>query len=74
MIAIVRYVIPVALIYHWMLLHWPSVAGPAVGVLGILIAIVAHRRAARAVAECMPSGPPGSARACPPRSGPATPR
>jgi hypothetical protein len=21
-------VIPVALIYHWLLLHWPSVAGP----------------------------------------------
>ena len=44
--------IPVALIHHWLLLHWPSVAGPAVGVFGILIAIVAHRRAARAVAEC----------------------
>ena len=44
--------IPVALIHHWLLLHWPSVAGPAVGVLGILIAIVAYRRAARAVAEC----------------------
>ena len=51
MIAIVRHVIPVALIHHW-LLHWPSVAGPGAGVLGILIAIVAHRRAARAVAEC----------------------
>jgi len=45
-------VIPVALIHHWLLLHWPSVAGPGVGVIGILIAIVAHRRAARAVAEC----------------------
>jgi len=45
-------VIPVALIHHWLLLHWPSVAGPAVGVLGILIAVVAHRRTARAVAEC----------------------
>src|SRR6476469_1705576 len=42
--AIVRHVIPVALIHHWLLLHWPSVAGPAVGVLGILIAVVAHRR------------------------------
>jgi hypothetical protein len=41
-------VIPVALIYHWLFLHWPSGAGPGVGVLGILIAIVAHRRAARA--------------------------
>ena len=51
MIAIVRHVIPVALTYHWLLLHWPSVAGPGVGVLGIVIAIVAHRRAARAVAE-----------------------
>jgi hypothetical protein len=51
-IAIVRHVIPVALIHHWLLLHWPSVAGPGVGVLGLVIAIVAHRRAARAVAEC----------------------
>jgi len=51
-IVIVRYVIPVALIHYWLLLHWPSVAGPAVGVLGILIAVVAHRRTARAVAEC----------------------
>ena len=49
---IVRHVIPVVLIHHWLLLHWPSVVGPAVGVLGILIAIVAYRRAARAVAEC----------------------
>ena len=52
MIAIVRYVIPVALIHHWLLLHWPSVAGPGVGVIGILIGIIARRRAARAVAEC----------------------
>ena len=44
--------IPVALIHHWLLLHWPSVAGPGVGVLGVLIAIAAHRRAVRAVAEC----------------------
>jgi hypothetical protein len=51
-IAIVRYVIPIALIHHWLLLHWPSVAGPSVGMIGILLAIVAHRRAARAVAEC----------------------
>ena len=33
--------IPVALIHHWLLLHWPSVAGPGVGVLGLSIAIVA---------------------------------
>jgi hypothetical protein len=51
-IDIVRDVIPVAQIHHWLVLHWPSVAGPGVGVLGILIAIIAHRRAARAVAEC----------------------
>jgi hypothetical protein len=51
-IAIVRHVIPVALIHHWLLLPRPSVAGPAVGVLGILIAVVAHRCTARAVAEC----------------------
>jgi hypothetical protein len=43
---------PVALIHHWLLLHWPSVAGARRGVLGVLIAIVTHRRAARAVAEC----------------------
>jgi hypothetical protein len=41
-IAIVRHVIPVPLIHHWLLLHWPSVAAPVVGVLGILIAIVAQ--------------------------------
>ena len=41
-----------ALIHHWLLLHWPSVAGPGVGVIGILLAIVARRRAARAVAGC----------------------
>jgi hypothetical protein len=29
-----------------------SVLGPAVGVLGILLAVIAHRRAGRAVAEC----------------------
>ena len=40
--------IPVALSYHWLFRHWPSAAGSGVGVLGILIAIVAHRRAARA--------------------------
>jgi hypothetical protein len=40
------------MIHHWLLLHWPSVAGPGVGVIGILLAIVARRRAARAVAEC----------------------
>ena len=30
---------------HWLLPHWPSVAGPGVGVIGILMAIIAHRRA-----------------------------
>jgi len=44
---IVRRVIPVALQHHW-----PSVLGPVVGAFGILIAVIAHRRAARAVAEC----------------------
>ena len=29
-----------------------SVLGPVVGAVGILIAVIAHRRAARAVAEC----------------------
>jgi len=44
---IVRRVIPVALIHH------PQpVLGPAIGAFGILIAVIAHRRAARAVAEC----------------------
>jgi hypothetical protein len=51
-ITIVRHVIPVALSYHWLFRHWPSVAGSGVAVLGLLTAIVAHRRAARAVAEC----------------------
>ena len=32
--------------------HWPTALGPAVGAFGILIAIIAYRRAARAVAEC----------------------
>jgi len=40
-------VIPSALIHHA-----PSVLGPVVGAFGILIAVIAHRRAARAVAEC----------------------
>src|SRR5260370_8940226 len=44
---IVRCVIKVAFIHHW-----PTALGPAVGVFGILIAIIAYRRAARAVAEC----------------------
>jgi hypothetical protein len=40
-------VIPVVLTHH------AQVAlGPIVGALGILIGVVAHRRAARAVAEC----------------------
>ena len=39
--------IKVALIHYW-----PTALGPAVGTFGILIAIIAHRRAARAVADC----------------------
>jgi hypothetical protein len=65
----VLYVIPVALIHHWLLLHWPSVAGPGVGVIGILLAIVAHRRAARAVAECTALINGGSARPAHGRTG-----
>jgi Protein of unknown function (DUF4446) len=40
-----------AWIHYWRL-HWPAAVGPGVGVIGILVAIIAHRRAARAVAEC----------------------
>jgi len=32
--------------------HWPLLIGPGVGVVGILLAVIAYRRAARAVAEC----------------------
>ena len=37
---------------HYWTHHWPAAIGPGVGVLGILVAIIAHRRAGRAVAEC----------------------
>ena len=37
---------------HALLHHAQSELGLIVGALGILIAVVAHRRAARAVAEC----------------------
>ena len=37
---------------HYWKHHWPTAIGPGVGVLGIMVAIIAHRRAARAVAEC----------------------
>ena len=37
---------------HYLRLHWPAAIGPGAGVLGIGVAIIAHRRAARAVAEC----------------------
>jgi len=37
--------------HHW-IHHWPTAVGPGVGAIGILVAIIAHRRAARAVAEC----------------------
>ena len=47
MTGIVRRVIPVVLTHH------AQVAlGPIAGAVGILIGVVAHRRAARAVAEC----------------------
>jgi len=42
-------VIPVATLIHH---YWPSALGPGMGAVGILAAIIAHRRAARAVAEC----------------------
>ena len=32
--------------------HWPALVGPVAGAFGILLAVIAHRRAARAVAEC----------------------
>jgi hypothetical protein len=52
----VRYVIAVITIVttwvHYWTHHWPTAIGPGVGVIGILVAIAAHRRAARAVAEC----------------------
>ena len=38
-------------IHYWMH-HWPAAIGSGVGVIGILAAIVAYWRAARAVAEC----------------------
>jgi hypothetical protein len=37
---------------HYWEHHWTTVIGPGVGVIGIGVAIIAHRRAARAVAEC----------------------
>jgi hypothetical protein len=37
---------------HYWKHHWPMAIGPGIGVIGIIVAIVAHRRAARAVAEC----------------------
>jgi hypothetical protein len=37
---------------HYWKHHWPIAVGPSVGVIGIMVAIIAHRRAARAVAEC----------------------
>ncbi len=37
---------------HYWEHHWPMAIGPGVGVIGIVVAIIAHRRAARAVAEC----------------------
>jgi hypothetical protein len=37
---------------HYWKHHWPMAIGPGVGVIGIMVAIIAHRRAVRAVAEC----------------------
>jgi hypothetical protein len=48
-IAVITWV--VTQIHYWKH-HWPMAIGPGVGVIGIMVAIVAHRRAARAVAEC----------------------
>jgi hypothetical protein len=48
-IAVITWV--VTEIHYWKH-HWPMAIGPGVGVIGIMVAIVAHRRAARAVAEC----------------------
>lgn len=48
-IAVITWV--VTEIHYWKH-HWPMVIGPGVGVIGIVVAIAARRRAARAVAEC----------------------
>jgi hypothetical protein len=37
---------------HYWKQHWSLAIGPGVGAVGIMVAIIAHRRAARAVAEC----------------------
>jgi Protein of unknown function (DUF4446) len=37
---------------HYWEHHWPLAVGPGAGVIGIMVAIIAHRRATRAVAEC----------------------
>lgn len=49
MISVITWVI--AEIHCWKH-HWAMAIGPGVGVIGIMVAIIAHRRAARAVAEC----------------------
>jgi hypothetical protein len=48
-ISVITWVI--AEIHYWKH-HWPMAIGPGVGLIGIMVAIIAHRRAARAVAEC----------------------
>jgi Protein of unknown function (DUF4446) len=48
-IAVITWV--VTQIHYWKH-HWPMAIGPGVGVIGIMIAIIARRRAVRAVAEC----------------------
>lgn len=43
--------IPVALTYHWLLLHWPSVAGP-----GVVLSSINGRTETRTYAKIVRSG------------------
>jgi Protein of unknown function (DUF4446) len=49
---VISVITSVATWIHYWEHHWPVAVGPGVGVIGIGVAIIAHRRAARAVAEC----------------------